>query len=83
MVDTVGVLVQAVRFGYKRYGPKGAVAAAVAAGASYVVIKRVVPRYTNVGEERVEELYEQVTEEGAARTLGREFEAHVGSDGSG
>jgi hypothetical protein len=82
MVDTATVLVQSVRFGYKRYGPKGAVAAAVAAGASYVAIKRVVPRYTDVDEQRVEELYDRVSEEGVARTLGKEFEAYAGSDRS-
>jgi hypothetical protein len=79
-MDTSTVLVQAVQFGYKRYGPKGAVAAAVAAGASYVAIKRVLPRYTDVDEERVEELYDQVSEEGVPRSLGRGVEALVSSN---
>jgi len=78
-MDTATVLVEAVQFGYKRYGPKGAVAAAVAAGASYVVIKRAVPRYTDVDEERVEELYDRVSEEGVPRTLGKGVEAVLGS----
>jgi len=73
-MDTSTVLVQAVQFGYKRYGPKGAVAAAVAAGASYVVIKRVIPRYTSVDEDRVEELYDQISDEGVPRALGRTVE---------
>jgi hypothetical protein len=81
-MDTSTVLVQAVRFGYKRYGPKGAVAAAVAAGASYVVIMRVIPRYTDVDEDRVAELYDQVSEEGVSRTLGKGIETFLSSDRS-
>jgi hypothetical protein len=78
-METSAVLVKAVQFGYKRYGPKGAVAAAVAAGASYVVIMRVIPRYTDVSEERVAELYDDVSEEGVPRTLGKAVEALASS----
>jgi len=79
-MDGSTALVQAVQFGYKRYGPKGAVAAGLAVGASYVALRRVVPRYTDMDEKRVEELYDQVTEESVSRTLGRGVEACLSSD---
>jgi putative heme iron utilization protein len=79
MVDTINVVIQAVTFGYRRAGPKGAVAAAVAVGASHLVIKRVVPRYTSVDEERVDEIYETVSDEGEfLDILGEEFTKRFG-----
>ena len=78
-MDTAAVLVQAAQFGYRRYGPKGAVAAGVAVGASYVAITRVVPVVTGLNEQQVEELYEQVSDEGVSRTLGRGVEAYLSS----
>jgi len=63
MVDVSTVVVSAVKFGYDRYGPKGAVGAAVAMGASYVVVKKVVPIFADISEERIEELHTRATEE--------------------
>lgn len=74
MVDSVTIVVEAVKFGYKRYGPKGAVAAAVAVGASYALIVKVVPRYTSVDEEQVEEMYGKISDDSeVGEMLGEEF----------
>lgn len=79
MVDSVTIVIQAVKFGYDRYGAKGAVAAAVAVGASYVVIKRVIPRYTDIDEERVDDVYERATKDDElSEILGEEFDNKFG-----
>lgn len=79
MVDTTTIVIAAVKFGYKRYGAKGAVAAAIAVGASYVVIKRIVPRYTDIDEEQVDEVYEKVADdEEVTDILGEEFSTRFG-----
>lgn len=79
MVDSITVVISAVKFGYNRYGARGAVASAVAVGASTVIIKKVVPRYTSVEEERVDEIYERITEDNElAEILGEEFNQRFG-----
>jgi hypothetical protein len=79
MVDSATVVIQAVKFGYKRYGAKGAIAAAVAVGASYVVIQKVIPRYTDIDEERVDDVYERATKDDElGNILGEEFDKKFG-----
>lgn len=79
MVDSTTVIIQAVKFGYDRYGAKGAIAAAAAVGVSYVGIKKVVPRYTSVEEERIEEVYQRITEDDElGEILGEEFHQRFG-----
>lgn len=79
MVDGITVVIKAVKFGYKRHGPKGAVAAAIAVGASYVVIARIVPKFTNVNEDRIDEIYEKVSDDNElANILGEEFTKRFG-----
>lgn len=64
----------------------GAVAAAVAVGSSYLLIKRVAPRYTDIDEKKVSEIYEQVSDDGeVVAILGDEFLSRFGAgldDGS-
>jgi hypothetical protein len=75
MVDQYTILIQAVKFGYKRYGAKGAVAAAVTAGGGYVVATKVVPKVTDVDKEQVDEIYEKYSDdEELGEILGQEFE---------
>ncbi len=79
MVDTVTIVIQAVMFGYDKYGLKGAVAAAVAVGASYVLIMRIIPRVTDVDEEEVEAMYDRINEDDELTDiLGEEFNKRFG-----
>ena len=79
MVDNASIIIQAVKFGYARYGARGAVAAAIAVGASYFVIKRVVPRYTGIDEKQVEKVYYQTTDDNKlTEILGEEFDQKFG-----
>ncbi|NIB99891.1 hypothetical protein [Halobacterium sp. R2-5] len=78
MVGVSTIVVNAVKFGYDRYGPRGAVAAAVALGASYVVIRKVVPIFADISEERIEELHTRATEDELADMLGEAFAERFG-----
>lgn len=79
MVDQYAIVIEAVKFGYKRYGAKGAVAAAVTAGGGYVIATKVVPRVTDVDEEQVDEIYEKYSDdEELGDILGEEFEKRFG-----
>ncbi len=79
MVGVSTIVVNAVKFGYDRYGPQGAVAAAVALGASYVVIRKVVPIFADISEERIEELHTRATEDDElADMLGEAFAERFG-----
>jgi hypothetical protein len=80
MVDVMSVVIPAVKFGYNRYGPKGAVAAAIAVGGSHLVIKSVIPKYTDIEQERVDEIYSRLTDDGElGDILGKEFVKRFGN----
>lgn len=79
MVDTTAVVIPAIKFAYKRYGAKGAVAAAIAVGATHAVITRVVPEFTDIDEEQVDNIYERIIEDDElADILGEEFNKRFG-----
>lgn len=79
MESTAAIVIPAIKFGHKRYGAKGAVAAAVAVGASHVIVTRVVPRYTDVDEARIDEIFAKVSDdEELASILGEEFVERFG-----
>lgn len=74
MADPTLIVIEAVKFGYREAGPKGAVAAAVAVGASYAIVVRILSRYTDLDEKQIDEIYEKISnDDEIVDILGEEF----------
>jgi hypothetical protein len=59
MVDVPSLAIKVAELGYKRYGIKGAVVGAVAAGGSVFVVRKVVTRVADADEAYIDDLAER------------------------
>lgn len=79
MVDIPTIVTSAVELGYRQYGIKGAVVAGVVVGGGTLGIKKAVSRFTDTGEERIDELIQRVEDdEELDEIIEEEFSKGVG-----
>ncbi|QLG26500.1 hypothetical protein HUG10_02620 [Halorarum halophilum] len=74
MVELSILVFKGAKLGYDRYGLKGAVAGGIVAGGSILLVREAVSRFTEVDDDRIDEMAERIQDdEELADIVGEEF----------